>query len=260
MRYGVRSLAVGHADIPGPELFWMSSWDEWFPLTFQVVLIQGRGLTALVNTGPARDLGPMNALWVKILGARAPMRRNDDEFITAALATAGVHPQDVTHVILTPLQLYSTSNVPLFTRAQICLSRRGWIHYHTTHAHPHDARWNCIPPDVLVHMVTDAWDRVRLLEDEDEIAPGLRTWWAGAHHRATLAVEIDTAAGTVVVSDAFFYYENVEQNRLLGINENMYEALTAYERARKADHRVPLYDPKVFDRYPGGVIAPPEER
>ena len=27
-------------------------------------------------------------------------------------------------------------------------------------------RWNSIPPDVLVHMVTDAWDRVRLLEDE----------------------------------------------------------------------------------------------
>jgi hypothetical protein len=258
MQYGVRSLPVGHADIPGPELFWMSNWSDWFPLTFQVVLIQGGGLTVLVNTGPAHDLAPMNELWVKILGERAPMRRSDDELITAALATVSVRPQDVTHLILTPLQFYTTSNVPLFTNAQICLSRRGWVHYHTTHAHPHDVRWNCIPRNVLIHMVTDAWDRVRLLEDDDEIAPGLRTWWAGGHHRATLAVEVDTAVGTVVISDVFFYYENVEESRVLGINENMYEALTAYERARTAAHRVPLYDPKVFERYAGGVIAPPE--
>ncbi len=256
MTYGVRSLSVGHADIPGPELFWMSSWNDWFTLTFQVVLIQGNGVTALVNTGPGRDLRAMNELWVKILGERAPKRRSDEEFITEALARAGVTPEDVTHVILTPLQLYSTSNVPLFTHANICLSKRGWIHYHTTHQHPHDVRWNSIPRDVLVHMVTDAWDRIRLLEDEDEIAPGLRTWWAGTHHRATIAVEVDTSAGTVVISDAFFYYENVEENRILGINESMYEALACYERARKADHRLPLYDPKVFERYPDGVIAP----
>ena len=60
----------------------------------------------------------------------------------------------------------------------------------------------------------------------------------------------------MVASDAFFHYENVEDDRLLGINESMYEALACYERTRRvADHVVPLYDPKVFDRYPGGVLA-----
>jgi len=253
--YGVRSLRVGQCEIPGPELFWMSGWSEWYPLVFQVALIEGHGVVALVNTGPARDLTPMNDLWVKILGERARFRRAEGEFIADALRPAGVRPEDVTHVILTPLQLYTTSNVPLFPNARICLSKRGWIHYHTTHAHPHDARWHSIPKDVLVHLVTDAWDRVHLLEDEDEIAPGLRTWWAGCHHRASMAVEVDTAAGSVVISDAFFYYENVEENRVLGINENMYEALAAYQRARRAAHRLPLYDPKVFERYKSGVIA-----
>jgi hypothetical protein len=111
----------------------------------------------------------MNELWVKILGERAPMRRAEDEFITGALAKVGVAPDDVTHVILTPLQLYSTSNVPLFVNAQICLSKRGWIHYHTTHAHPHDDRDSSLPPDVLAYLVGPAWPRVHLLEDEDEI-------------------------------------------------------------------------------------------
>jgi len=256
MTYAVRSLSMGRVEVPGPELFWMSNWNDWFTLHFQTVLIQGDGVTALVNSGPARDLGPMNDLWTQILGERGKMARNKDEFIADALAKVGLRPEDITHLILTPLQLYTTSNVPLFTNAQICLSKQGWVHYHTTHAHPHDARWNSIPREVLVHLVTDAWDRVHLLEDEDEIAPGLRTWWAGTHHRATIAVEVNTHVGTVVISDAFFYYENVEDGRLLGINENMYEGLVAYERARKADHRLPLYDPKVFQRYPDGVIAP----
>jgi hypothetical protein len=253
----VQALSVGRTEIPGPELFWMSEWDQWFPLSFNVVLIRGDGVTALVNTGAPDDLGPLNTIWKSILGDRAEYRRDPSETVLAQLDRVGVRPQDVTHVVATPFQLYSTAGIPLFPNAQICLSKRGWVHYHTTKEHPHDNRWASISPEVLVHLVTDGWDRVRLLEDEDEIVPGLRVWWAGAHHRASVAVEVDSSAGTVVASDAFFYYENVEDGRLLGINESMYEAIACYARTRKvADHIIPLYDPKVFDRYPDGVVAP----
>jgi glyoxylase-like metal-dependent hydrolase (beta-lactamase superfamily II) len=163
----------------------------------------------------------------------------------------------VTHIVLTPLQLYSTANIHRFPNAEICLSKRGWIHYHTTHEHPHDKRWNCISKETLTYLVVDAWERVRLLEDEDEIAPGIRTWWTGGHHRASLAVEIDSTVGTVVVSDTFFTYRNVEADHPIGISENIYEALAAHNRARQvADHIVPLYDPDVFVRYSDGLVAP----
>ncbi|HET7567534.1 MAG TPA: hypothetical protein VFJ91_06045, partial [Gaiellaceae bacterium] len=133
---------------------------------------------------------------------------------------------------------------------------RGWVHYHTTHAHPHDNRWTSIAREELVYLVTDAWERVRLLEDEDEVVPGLRTWWSGVHHRASMVVEVDTADGVVAISDSFFSYENVEDGRLLGINESMVEALRANERVLKtAKHVVPLYDPKVFERHPGGIVV-----
>src|SRR5690606_13605529 len=216
---------MGRGDVPGPELFWMSGWDEWYSLLFQTVLVRGDGVTALVNTGPARDLEPMNAHWAKVLGERAAMRREDGEFVLDQLASHGVAPEDVTHVILTPLQLYTVSNVMSFTSARICIAERGWVHFHTTHSHPHDNRATSLPDDVLVHLVTDAWPRVRLLADEDEIAPGLRTWWCGTHHRASVVVEADTSQGTVAISDAFFYLENLERDHPIGINENMYEAL-----------------------------------
>lgn len=258
MAFAVRTFKVGEVDIPGPELFWMSDWDAWYPLWFQVVLIQGDGVNAIVNTGLPPDPTELRDLWVSVLGERGRLRRSPSEQIEAVLESAGLTPADITHVLLTPFQLYTTGNVTLFENAKFCFTKRGWIHYHTTHDHPHDGRWTSIPRDELVYLVTEAWDRVRLLEDEDEIVPGLRTWWSGTHHRASMVVEVDGADGVVAISDSFFYYDNVEDGRLLGINENMYEALRTNARVLEtAKHIVPLYDPKVFDRYPGGVVSQP---
>ncbi len=253
--FGVRSHEVGSIEVPGPQVFWMSAWTEWVSLCFQVVLIEGDGIRALVNTGLPADVTELREGWRRA-GERAVLRREPEHEITAALARAGAEPSDITHVLLTPLQLYTTSNVALFSNASICITERGWVHFHTTHHHPHDNRWTSIPKDVLVHLVTDAWDRVRLLADEDEIAPGFRTWWSGVHHRASMVVEVDTPDGVVAISDSFFHYANVEGGRILGINESMQEALATNERVlRTADHIVPLYDPEVFVRYPGGIVS-----
>lgn len=254
--YHVQLLQVGRSEIPGPELFWMSGWDEWYPLCFQVALIQGNGVRCLVNTGPPDDLGPLNERWTSVLGARAVMHREPGERLLDQLGRVGVRSSDVTHVVLTPLQLYTVGNVLVFDNAQICMAKRGWVHFHTTHQHPHDDRASSIPDDVLVRLVTDVWPRVRLLGDEDELAPGLRTWWAGTHHRASLVVEVDTSQGSVAISDAFFYLDNVERGHPMGISENIDEAMAAYERIRERQLvPVPLYDPKNADRFPGGKVG-----
>ena len=197
MEYKLTLLSMGSSEVPGPELFWMGQWDNWFRLQFQVGLIQGNGITALVNTGPAKDLGPMNEGWVAFLGERVKFARQEGEYILDQLAKHNVNPEDITHIFLTPLQLYSVSNV----------------------------------------------------------APGLRTWWSGGHHRASIAVEVDTKAGTAVLSDTFFVMENVVNNHPIGITENMYECMDAHARALKSPIIIPLYDPKNFDRFKNGVVA-----
>ncbi len=57
-----------------------------------------------------------------------------------ALAAAGVAPEDVTDIILTPIVRYTTDTLDQFPNATIHISKRGWIHFHTTHQHPHDHR------------------------------------------------------------------------------------------------------------------------
>lgn len=258
--YEVQLLHVGSGEVPGPEVYWMSDWDKWYTLAFQVVLVRGPGVNAIIGTGPAKDLGPMNEQWASFLGERAAMQRPDGHWIGDLLATHGLAPSDITHVLLTPLQLYTTANVALFTEAEICLTERGWVHFHTTKDHPHDDRWSSIPPDVLSYLTHDGWDKVRLLADEDEIAPGLRTWWAGSHHRASMAVEIDTHAGVVTVTDSYFTARNLETDQPIGICENIYEAATAHARVRRtADIALTIYDQGQLARFPDGVVvaAPP---
>ena len=117
-------------------------------------------------------------------------------------------------------------------------------------------RATSIPDEILVPLVTDAWPRVRLLDDEDQIAPGLRTWWSGGHHRASLCVEVDTPRGTAAISDTFFHLANVERDHPIGISESVEECLAAHARVRRdADIVVPLYDPGNFERFPEGRIA-----
>ena len=262
--YAVRSLSVGTFEEPGYAVYWQRAEPQWVPLRLQLLLIEGHGVRALVNTAVPDDVQELHRQFPQALlwqpeGVRGGIvRRRPDELQQPALAAAGLSTDDVTHVILTPIVRYTTTTLGEFRNAQICMLRAGWIHYHTTHRHPHDKR-AAFSADTLTHLVTDWWHRVRLLDDEDEIAPGLRTWFAGVHHRSTMVIEIDTPNGVVAATDAFFVYENVEGDDWwpLGLNESFDETFRTNERVRRtAQHIVPLYDPNVFVRYPGGIIAP----
>jgi hypothetical protein len=71
-----------------------------------------------------------------------------------------------------------------------------------------------------------------------------------------MAVCVDTPRGSVVASDSFFNYENVEQNAPLGIAESLEECIHSYAKIRKAGSiLLPLYDPDVLKRYPSAKIA-----
>lgn len=258
--WSVQVLDLGQSLIRGPQAFWNDEWDEMVPLAFNAVLARTADRTVLINTSPPETTEMVERLFPRMRylhdAPAGDLHREPRHQMVAALAAHGLTPDDVDTVILTPFELYTTGTLHLFRKAEIYLSRTGWVHFHTIHDHPHDKRWRKFPQSTLVDLVTESWDRVRLLDDEHEVASGLRTWWAGTHHRESVVVEIDTPAGTVAVSDAFFYYANVEDGRMLGLNESMDEGLVAYARTlRTAQHIVPIHEPRVFERYPDGRIG-----
>jgi len=251
MTYDIKVLKMGQCQVPGPEVFWMSHWDTWETLYFWMVVIRGGGKTAIINTGPPHHLTALNEVWKKAVDERSQMVRQESERPEQALSALGIKPGDVDFVLITPLQAYATGNIPLFTKAQICISRRGWIEdFHAPKYEMHIPRKLRIPDDVLHYLDIAAPEKLRLLSDEEEILPGLRAFWTGVHHRSSMAYVVETARGKVIASDCFFKYENVEQMIPLGIMESLEECMKAYARIRtEADLLLPLYDPRVGERF-----------
>jgi glyoxylase-like metal-dependent hydrolase (beta-lactamase superfamily II) len=257
MGYEVQVLRMGRCEVAGPEVYWMSHWNEWVELCFWMVVIRGNGVTAIINTGPPADLAALNERWSAAFGERGKLVRREDERPLAALDSLGIAPEQVDHVLVTPLQIYATANIQAFENARVCLSRRGWIEdFHAEKFPMHVPRELRLSDETLRYLLFQGRDRLRLLEDEDEILPGLRCFWAGVHHRSSMVYLIETARGTVAVSDCVFKYRNIETMQPLGIQESLEEFYVTCNRIKRdADIFIPLYEPEVIDRHPGGKIA-----
>lgn len=258
MKYSVQAFNAGTFYVPGPEVYWLEGWNQREEMNAVVFLVRGGGKNILINTGPPQDLATLNEAWLKFFGyPEAQIVRTEEQRVQNILRTQGLAPDDISTVIVTPLQLYATANIHLFQRAQICISRKGWIEdFQAPYYHLHVPRHLRISREVNDYLQNEGWERLRLLADEEEILPGLRVFWAGVHHRSSLAVCIETEKGTVVITDSFFKYGNVEQGKYLGVMESMMEADATWARLRK-DGKIlaSIYDPEVFKRYPNGVLA-----
>jgi glyoxylase-like metal-dependent hydrolase (beta-lactamase superfamily II) len=257
MSFQVDVLKMGQCEVAGPEVYWMSHWNEWVTLCFWMVVIRGHGKTAIINTGPPADLSDLNARWGGSFGERGKLVRDESERPVTALASLGVTPESVDYVLITPLQSYATANIQLFPGAQVCISRRGWIEdFHAEKFPMHVPRWHRIPRDTLHYLMFEAWEKIRLLDDEDEILPGLSCFWTGVHHRSSMCYVIETAKGKVAASDCVFTYRNIEQLEPLGIQESLEEFHLACARIkREARIFLPLYEPEIVGRHPGGTIV-----
>ncbi|MGA2534456.1 MAG: hypothetical protein ABSF53_00460 [Terracidiphilus sp.] len=258
MKYSVQAFNAGTFWVPGPEVYWMEAWNQREEMNLLIYLIRGEGQNILINTGPPQDLTVINNAWVKFFGySEAQIVRTEDQLPQNILLSQGLTPDDITTVIVTPLQAYATANIPMFRNATIAMSRRGWIEdFQAPSYHLHVPRHLRIPPDVNHYLQNEGWGKVRLLADEEQLQPGIRTFWAGVHHRSSLAVAVDTDKGTVILTDAFFKYGNIESGRYLGVMESMMEADATWKRIRtEADIFASIYDPEVFVRHPGGILA-----
>jgi glyoxylase-like metal-dependent hydrolase (beta-lactamase superfamily II) len=257
MTYRVDVLKMGQCQVRGPEVYWMDHWETWEDLYFYMVLVRGGGKVAVINTGPPPDLSALNARWTATFGPRGALVRREDESPEMTLGRHGVTPDEVDFVLITPLQAYAVGGIPIFRNARVCLSRRGWIEdFQAPLYEMHVPRKLRIPDDALIYMTVEAPEKLHLLAEEEEILPGLKAFWVGAHHRSSMAYLIDTNEGRVAVTDCCFKYGNIEGNHPLGIMESLEECLAAYERLRReADIIIPLYDPEVLERFPEGKVA-----
>ena len=120
MKYSIQAFNAGTFWVPGPEVYWMESWNQREEMNILIYLIRGGGQNILINTGPPQDLGIINKAWLDFFGySEAQIVRTEEQLPQNILRSQGLAPEDINTVLVTPLQAYATANIPMFQNATI---------------------------------------------------------------------------------------------------------------------------------------------
>jgi hypothetical protein len=258
-KYSVRVLEFGRADVRGPEVFWMSHWDEWVTLGFSSVLLRNASRCVLINAGMSEPEPALDSLWEAYSGhSRARIRFGTP--VGRQLETLGIAAHEVTDVVISPFQAYALTDIRKFPNSRIHLSRSGWAEFHapppSSLMDQTQSRELSVPRQAMEYLLYDAWHRVNLLEDEDRIAPGITSRAVGIHHAESLAVTIRTGAGSVVWTDGIFNRANFTTRTPLGLTRCLAEsaALQTFLESAGAP-RLPAVDAARTRDHPEGVVG-----
>jgi len=174
-----------------------------------------------------------------------------------ALARFGVDPASVRRLVLTHLHYDHIGNVDAFPAARISVARRE-LEFWTTD--PVAAREQFAehtdPAGLKAVRRAAAEGRVDLIDDEAEIAPGVRAVVVGGHSPGQLVLEIAIPGGRrlVLASDAVHYDDELARERPFAVFSDLPGVYRAYHTVRTlagADGViVPGHDPSVMERFP----------
>ena len=256
--YSIKAIKYCEQSVPGPQMFYMSRWDEWMVADFLLfVLRRDDGKVVLVDTG-VRDVDEIQPLVVAGAGHKGRFRMDmATQNVPLLLRQEGIDPADVEYVLITHLHYDHCSNAKLFPNAKFVVSRTGW---HLTLDPPVPALVPDVlfPRDILAYLAGEARDRLILADDDEpEILPGIGAFYVGGHTMCSQAFTVNTKQGLAVFpGDTIFYYENLEKNHPVGLAVDIVECYEAMARVREvADIVVPPHDPLLLKKFPDGVVV-----
>lgn len=173
---------------------------------------------------------------------------------SAALARAGVRPEDVTDIVVSHVHWDHLDGADLFPRARLWIQREEYERYVDEAGRPRSGTIDSADAAMLARLREAG--RVELVPgDSVEILPGIRVFTGGKHTFASQYATVSTAGGPVVIaSDNAYLYENLEQRRPIAQTLDSASNLAAQARmlrlAGDARRVVPGHDPAVFARFP----------
>ena len=238
--------AIRYATIPGfkvSELIEGADPARRIDLAMMVWLIRGNGRNVLVDSGFYRP--SIFKKW-KI----NPFVRPDE-----AVARAGVKPDDVTDVILTHAHWDHAGGADLFPKARIWIQKDEYQYYTVDAWKPEGKHAGIEHEDMDFLERANKEGRLRLVDGDQEILPGIRVYVGGRHTYQSQYVSVAAKPGTIVLSsDNMYLYENLEKHVPIAQTFDAKSNLAAQDRmktiASKPSLIVPGHDPLVMTRFP----------
>ena len=249
MTYQVYALKYAERDTKACQFFFREPSEETVTLHFYVWVILGGPHPVVLDTG---------------FSAADAQRREARNWVSPAemLARVGVKAADVPVVLVSHLHWDHWDGYQFFPGSRFWIQREEMAFW-TGFAGNHAAYRQFAEAEPLADLVRLNYaGRVKLVEGEVEVLPGLRAHWVGGHTAGLQIVSAPTARGPVVLtSDASHFYRNIERRDPVQIITSLPEMLQGFERidelAGSSRLVVTGHDPEVakrFDQVEPGII------
>jgi len=178
------------------------------------------------------------------------------------LGEISLRPSDITDIIVTHMHWDHVGDVGRYGNATVYVQREEFERAKSlvSPEKPHNQAVRLADVEALAEI--ERAGRLRILEGDGEIAPGLRVRLAGGHARGLQYVVVETAKErAVIASDNAYLYENVEAEIPPGLcaePERAAEVLREMKATASARELViPGHDPavaRVFEKLAEGVF------
>ena len=219
-------------------------------LGFYLWCIKGKDTAVLVDTG-MNDEDAKRMTTGECRGGVA--------YLEATLKKLGVEPASVEKVIITHLHADHFSAYQLYPSATFYVQRKDIDLYTGPAAKFRQViQFAAKIPEVisLAHA-----KRVRYLDGDEEIAPGIRVVLVGGHTAGSQAVVVTTNLGQAVIcADVLQYYRQLEEG-VVGLCLDVVQTLFAVDKLKSLTSSpeliIPGHDPLVMKKFPNpleGVV------
>jgi N-acyl homoserine lactone hydrolase len=247
MSYTIEIYRNGITSAPGPEIFYLSDWEKEYKLYTYVFIVRNEEHTILIDTG-CGDIDAINEMLYKDFGGKISFEMNKDEEFRSIIERSAVDPDKVDYVFISHLHHDHVSNVQMFPNAKIVLSKIGMEAYiNANRAYYYNDV--LFPRKPIESILARPKEQVLYIEGSADILPGISCHYVGGHTPCSMAVEIETSAGTAIcTSDVAFMKNNIVKNHPIGLFYDLWECYDAYELIRnKGAIILTSHDPDILD-------------
>ena len=249
MPYQIYALKYAERDTKQCTFFFREPSQDTLTLHFYLWVILGGPYPIVLDTG---------------VSAADAQRREARKWVSPAdmLARVGVKAAEVPVALISHLHWDHWDGYQFFPGARFWVQREEmafWTGFGGQHAH---YRFFAEAEPLADLVKLNYAGRVRLVEGETPVLPGITAHLIGGHTAGLQVVSVETAKGTVVLtSDASHFYRNIERRDPVQIITNLPQMLQGFERidelAGSPARVVTGHDPEVakrFDEVEPGII------